>query len=54
MMARISVYLLIFLGIINLANFIFPNMKFKLGIPSFSKKYLKRWEKVENFESGKN
>ncbi len=43
LMAVIAAYLMIILGLINIGNFIFPNMKFKIGIPSFSKEYLKRW-----------
>jgi cytochrome c biogenesis protein CcdA len=43
LMAKISAYLLIVLGILNLANFVLPNMKFKLGIPSFTKEYLQKW-----------
>jgi len=43
LMAKIGAYLLIGLGILNISNFILPNTKFKLGIPEFTKEYLKKW-----------
>jgi len=43
LMAKIGAFLLIGLGIINLANYLLPDSKFKLGIPTFSKEYIKRW-----------
>ncbi len=43
LMAKISAYLLLGLGIINFYGYIVPNTKIKLGIPSFSKKYLQNW-----------
>jgi len=42
LMAKISAYLLIGLGILSLANFILPK-KVNLGVPKFSKHYLKIW-----------
>lgn len=43
LMAIISAYLLIGLGIISISSYLLPNMKFKLGIPEFSKAYLQKW-----------
>jgi cytochrome c biogenesis protein CcdA len=44
LMAKIGAYLLIILGLINLSNFLLPkNKKIKLGVPGFSKKYIKSW-----------
>ncbi|RME54932.1 hypothetical protein D6777_02210, partial [Candidatus Woesearchaeota archaeon] len=44
LMARIGAYLLIILGLINVANFLLPNKsKIRLGVPAFSKKYIKLW-----------
>ena len=42
LMARISAYLLIFLGLVNLYNH-FSRHKIKLGVPGFSKEFIKRW-----------
>jgi len=43
LIAKIGAYLLIMLGIINISNFLLPNHSINLGIPAFSKKYLKQW-----------
>lgn len=42
-MAKISAYLVIFLGIVQIYNFTFPGKKINLGIPHFSKEYIKNW-----------
>ncbi|MDP3980386.1 MAG: hypothetical protein Q8Q33_03110, partial [Chlamydiota bacterium] len=41
--ATLGAYLLIALGILNISSYLFANMKFEIGIPSFSKEYLKQW-----------
>ncbi len=43
LIANIAAYLIILLGLIQIYNFIFPKKKINLGIPSFSKKYIKKW-----------
>jgi len=43
LMAQISAYLMIALGVISIFGYIFPKRSIKLGIPSFSKEYLKKW-----------
>lgn len=41
--ASLGAYLLVALGILNICNYLFVNMKFEIGIPAFSKEYLKQW-----------
>jgi len=41
--ASMGGYLMIVLGLLNIAGFILPKANFSLGIPSFSKAYLKKW-----------
>jgi len=43
LMAQISAYLMITLGVISILGYLFPKKKLNLGIPSFSKEYLKKW-----------
>ncbi len=43
LMAEISAYVMIGLGIINISNYLLPSRKLNLGIPSFAKKYLLQW-----------
>ena len=43
LMARIGAYLIIGLGILNLMKLIMPSIRLNLGIPSFTKGYIKRW-----------
>lgn len=43
LMAVISAWIMIVLGGINIGNILIPGMNINLGIPSFSKDYLKQW-----------
>ena len=43
LMAKVGAWLVIFLGFINLKDFIFPKMPFHLRIPKFSQNTLKYW-----------
>lgn len=43
LMAKISAWLIIFLGIINLTNYFFPKFPIKLRIPTFTKASLQKW-----------
>jgi len=43
LMAQISAYLMITLGVISIWSYLFPKKSINLGIPSFSKEYLKKW-----------
>lgn len=43
LMAKISAYLVITLGLVHLYNFSFPKKKINLGIPKFTKEYLTKW-----------
>lgn len=43
LMAKVGAWLVIFLGLINLKDFIFPKLPFHLRIPKFSQNTLKHW-----------
>lgn len=43
LLAKIGAWLLIFLGLVNLKDYFFPHLPFKLKIPKFSQPVIKHW-----------